>query len=70
MKEPEVPACEPIIEIQTQYVSIPSEHLQLNDNPAIPDTGDNAALLGWAMACAANHRLYEKQIRAIRDLND
>jgi hypothetical protein len=63
-----IEACEPTIEIQKLYVPLPGELTQLNDNPAVPDSGDNAALLEWAMSCAVNHRLYENQMRAIRDL--
>lgn len=67
-KEARVQACEPIIEVQKEYVPLPQDLTALNQNPAVPNSGDNAALLDWAMACATNNRNYEAQMRAIRDL--
>lgn len=65
---PEPTECEPEVEVVTQMVPVPAEFTQLNDNPPVPNSGDNAALLDWAMACAVNHATYERQIRRIRDL--
>lgn len=65
---PEPVECTPEIEVQKEFVPVPADLTQINENPPVPNSGDNSALLDWAMACAVNTYLYEQQIRAIRDL--
>lgn len=49
-------------------VAVPAEFTLLHENPVVPSAGDNVALLDWAQACASNARLYELQIKALKDL--
>lgn len=68
---PPIPApneCVPDIQIVEQYVPFPPELTELHEAPAVPSSGDNAALLDWAMACGAQNHLYEQQIRALKEL--
>jgi hypothetical protein len=67
-RESEVPTCEPIVEVHEKLVPLPQDLTATHPNPAVPNHGDNSVLLEWAMACAANTRLYENQMKAIRDL--
>lgn len=62
--------CPEITVTVPELVSIPAELLQLNENPAVPSQGDNAALLDWAQACASNNRKYEDQMRRLRGLSN
>lgn len=49
-------------------VAVPPEFTAIHDNPAVPSSGDNAALLDWAQACASNARLYKVQLEKLKDL--
>jgi hypothetical protein len=58
---------EPIIEIHEVRVPIPSVLTDIHENPAVPSSGDNAALLDWAQACASNARLYKLQMLKLKE---
>lgn len=60
--------CEPEIIIQETLIDIPADLLLVHENPSIPAHGDNAALLDWAMACAANTRKYSDQMIRLKEL--
>jgi hypothetical protein len=62
--------CPTVIVPAPELVPIPAELVQLNENPAVPSQGDNAALLDWAMECAVNNRKYENQMKRLRGLSD
>ena len=62
--------CEPIIEVETRYIPLPGAYTALNPLPLVPSTGDNAALLDWAIACAISNRLYENQVKTIQALQE
>jgi hypothetical protein len=49
-------------------VEVPAELTTVHKNPAVPGSGDNAALLDWAQACAANAKAYEEQMKALKEL--
>ena len=64
-----VPECQPEILVEKVLVPIPAELTLIHENPSIPSAGDNAALLDWAQACAANTRDYQDQMTRLRELS-
>jgi hypothetical protein len=60
--------CVPILEIHKEMVSIPPALTAIHPNPVVPSSGDNAALLDWAQACASNARMYKLQMDQLRNL--
>jgi hypothetical protein len=69
-KEPQVTECVPTIEVQKQYIPLPGDLTVIHSLPDVPSHGDNAALLDWAMACATIDRMYEQQMRALKELEN
>lgn len=67
---PTTQVCPEVVIPAPQMVPVPSELLQINENPAVPSHGDNAALLDWAMSCASNNRKYESQMKRLRGLSN
>jgi hypothetical protein len=60
--------CTPIIETYKELVPVPDELTAIHYNPGIPFAGTNANLLDWAQSCAVNTRLYEEQMRLLKEL--
>jgi hypothetical protein len=58
----------PDIQIKEMFVPIPAELTDPNTNPPVPNSGDNADLMNWAISCAVNSNLCETQLRKIRGL--
>ena len=68
MADPLVTKCEPEIIVEKAMVPVPAELTQIWVNPVVPGTGDNAALLDWAQACAVTTYLYQEQMKKLKEL--
>lgn len=62
--------CPKTIELVPQLTPIPAEYIRLHPNLSVPSAGDNAALLEWAMQCASNNEMYERQVKALKELDN
>lgn len=60
--------CTPEIIVEKAMVPVPAELTQIWRNPAVPSTGDNAALLDWAQTCAVTTQLYIDQMKELKEL--
>ena len=67
MESPIEPAPPEII-VQKVMVEVPAELTAIWKNPAVPHSGNNAALLDWAQTCAITTYLYEEQMIKLKDL--